>query len=161
MGGVFAAVMLFAGGAAVGRVGSVESIRLLEGTLPTVRFLASSILAAGVTVLALILTLIGLTFSTEWRFSEVHFRRVAKISTLTTVMIVLSIAILIFIGLPLEESEELLRYYNLVYYAIMGASAVLGGVLVSVILMLHQTINGLIAIERPERESDLIGDRST
>ncbi|NNL49064.1 MAG: hypothetical protein HKO76_11945 [Acidimicrobiia bacterium] len=156
LGGAFATIMLFAGAAAVGQVGSFEGLRLLQGTLPTVRFLASSILAAGVTVLALMLTLIGLTFSTKWKFSEMHFQRVAQISTLTTVMIVISIAILLFIGLPLEESEELLRYYNVVYYSVMAASAVLGGVLVSVILMLHQTIKGLIAIKHPALESDLI-----
>ncbi len=156
LGGAFATIMLFAGAAAVGQIGSFEGLRLLQGTLPTVRFLASSILAAGVTVLALMLTLIGLTFSAEWKFSEMHFQRVAQISTLTTVMIVISIAILLFIGLPLEESEELLRYYNFVYYSVMAASAILGGVLVSVILMLHQTIKGLIAIKHPALESDLI-----
>lgn len=155
-GGAFAALALFAGAAAVGRVGSFEGLRLLESTLPTVRFLASSVLAAGVTVLALMLTLIGLTFSTDWQFSEVHFRRVGRISALTSVMIVISAAILLFIGLPLEESEDLRRYYNVFYYSVMGASAALGGVLVSVILMLHQTIKGLIAIEHPDRESDLI-----
>lgn len=156
VGGAFASASLFAGIAAVGRVGSFEGLRLLESILPTVRFMSSSILAAGVTLLALMLTLIGLTLSSEWEFSEAHFRRLRRIALTTTLTIVLSVAILLFIGLPLEEAEGLRTYYDIVYHVVAGASALLGGALIAVILMLYQTIRGLVAIGHPAGVSDLI-----
>lgn len=156
IGGAFSAASLFAGVAAVGQVGSFEGLRLLESILPTVRFMSSAIMAAGVTVLALMLTLIGLTYSSDWDFSEIHFRRLRRIALLTSLTIVLSVAVLLFIGLPLEEAENLRTYYDVVYYAVAAASSVLGGALIAVIVMLYQTIRGLVAIGHPSGASDLI-----
>lgn len=162
VGGAFAAASLFAGVAAVGQVGSFEGLRLLESILPTVRFMSSSIMAAGVTVLALMLTLIGLTYSTEFDFSETHFRRLRRVALLTSLMIALSVALLLFIGLPLEEADSLRTYYNIVYYVVAAASSLLGGALIAVIVMLYQTIRGLVAIGHPSSVSDLIeGDETS
>ena len=155
-GGAVAAASLFIGVAAVGRIGSFEGLRLLESILPTVRFLASAVLTAGVTVLALMLTLIGLTFTSEWDFNEMHFRRLRRIALLTTFTIVLSVVVLLFISLPIEEAESLRTYYDVAYYTIAGVSSVLGGAVIAVIVMLYQTISGLVAIGLPSGESELI-----
>ncbi|NNL69571.1 MAG: hypothetical protein HKO70_06380 [Acidimicrobiia bacterium] len=156
VGGAVTAASLFVGVAAVGRIGSFEGLRLLESILPTVRFMASSVLTAGVTVLALMLTLIGLTFTSEWEFSETHFRRLRRIALVTTFTIVLSVVVLLFISLPIEEADTLKTYYDVAYYAVAGASSLLGGAVVAVILMLYQTISGLVAIGLPKGQSDLI-----
>ncbi len=155
-GGALTAATLFAGIGAVGRIGSFEALRLLESVLPTVRFLTSSVLAAGVTVLALMLTLLGLTYSTQWNFREAHYRRIVQISTLATITIVMSIGILLFLGIPLEAADRLRTYYNIVYYAVNASASIVGGMLVSTVLMLLQTIRGLVAIGHPNSQSDLI-----
>lgn len=67
-GGALASVALFAMTIGVGRVGDFQALRLIEAVLPTARFMASSAVAAAVTVLALLLTLLGLSLNSEFRF---------------------------------------------------------------------------------------------
>lgn len=156
VGGALTAVALFVGIWAVGSVGAFEALRLLESVLPTVRFLSSAVLAAAVTVLALMLTLLGLTYSSEFQFRDTHFRRIGQISAMATITIVIAVGMLLFLGIPLEAAEKLKTYYNIVYYAINAVASILAGMLVSTVLMLYQTIRGLVAIGHPEGESDLI-----
>lgn len=158
VGGVLTAIALFTGLAVVGNIGSFEALRLLESVLPTIRFLSSSVMAAAVTVLALMLTLLGLTYSTQWEFKDRHYRRIAQISWMATITMVLSVGILLFLGIPLEAADRLRTYYNVIYYALTVAGAVIGGLIVTTVLLLMQTIRGLVAIGHPEGTSDLIED---
>lgn len=156
LGGAVAALVMFAGVAAVGRVTPFVGLKLLQSVLPTIRFLASSALAAGATVMALMLTLLGLTFTSQWEFRDVHYRRISQISLLATIAILLSVVVLLFLGLPVEEADQLQTYYDIVYYALLMAASLLGGLLTAIALMLHRTIQGLVAIGHPEGDSDLI-----
>lgn len=149
-------IALFAGVAIVGRISSYEGRVLLESILPTTRFFTAGVMASGTTVLALMLTLLGLTYATEWTFRDLHYRRISQISMLSSVSIVVSIVTLVFLGLPVEEAEGLRLYYNVIYYAVTGSASVLGGLMVAVVLMLHRTISGLVAIGNPTAESNLI-----
>lgn len=156
VGGAVAALTLFGGVAIVGGVTPYESLSLINAVLPTIRFLASSVMAAGTTILALMLTLLGITYTTEWTFSHIHYRRLKQISLLASVSIVLSVVILLFLGLPVDEADGLRLYHNIVYYGLTGAASILGGLMVAIVLMLHRTISGLIAIGHPTAESELI-----
>ncbi len=158
MGGAVAALVMFAGVAAAGRVTPFVGRKLLQSVLPTIRFLASSGLAAGATVMALMLTLLGLTLTSKWEFREQHFRRIRQISLLATGALLLSVIMLLFLGLPVEEAEQLQTYYDVVYYSMLVAASLLGGLLIAIALMLHRTISGLVAIGHPDGESDLVHD---
>lgn len=156
VGGAVAAAVLFLVVIVVGTVSSFEARRLLTSALPTIRFLASSVLAAGATIMALMLTLLSLTYSSEYKFRELHYRRIRQISILSTVSIVSSVVLLLFLGVPVEEAEQLRLYYDVVYYATTGAASVLGGLLIATVLMLYRTIAGLIDIGHPRGQSQLI-----
>lgn len=159
VGGGVAAVVMFAAVVTVGSITPFVGLKLLQSVLPTIRFLASSGLAAGATVMALMLTLIGLTFTSEWQFRDIHFVRIKQISLLATWTMLVSIFMLLFLGLPVEEAEQLQFYYDVVYYAVLAAASILGGLLVAVALMLHRTISGLVAIGHPTASSDLIENK--
>lgn len=156
VGGAVAAVALFTGIAVVGRVSPYEGLSLVTSVLDTTRFFTAAVMTAGTTILALMLTVLGLTLSTRWQFRDVHYRRIAQVSLLASVAIVLSVVELLFMGLPLDEAEHLRLYHNIVYYGLMAATAVLGGVMIAIVLMLHRTIAGLVAIGHPTAESELI-----
>lgn len=156
IGGGVAAAVLFMVVAAVGSVSPFEAIRLLEAVLPTIRFLSSSVMAAVATVMALMLTLLSLTYSSKYEFRELHFRRIRQISVLSTVAIVASVVLLLFLGLPVGEADQLRVYYDVVYYGVTAAASILGGLLIAIVLMLHRTITGLVDIGHPAGESQLI-----
>ena len=158
-GGLFAAIVLFLVGSAVGLVSQHEARHLLEATLPTIRFLASGVLAAGATILALMLTLISLTEATELDFKPSHYRRLELISLMNAVAIIVSVVVLVFLSVPLGESDGPLRdYYHVVYYLIMVGASLLGGIMVAIVLMLHNAVRGLVTAMAPRGSSPLVHD---
>lgn len=158
-GGAFAAVILFLVGSAVGVVSQHEARHLLQGAIPTIRFLTSSVLAAGATILALMLTLISLTEATELDFKPSHFRRVELISLMNAVAIILSVMLLAFLSVPLEESDgPLSELYHVVYYLVMVGASLLGGIMVTIVLMLHNAVRGLVGAMSPMGSSHLTQD---
>ena len=156
IGGAVAAIVVYGVVATVGSVSPFEARRLLAAVLPTIRFLSSSVMASVATVMALMLTLLSLTYTSQYRFREIHFRRIRQISVLSTIALIASVALLMFLGLPVEEAEPLATYYDVVYYGITGAASIVGGLLIAIVLMLHRTIVGLVDIGHPTGDSHLI-----
>lgn len=155
-GGVVTSFLLFGGLIAVGRTGTFEALRLLEATLPTIRFLSSTVVGASMTILALLLTLLGMSLSTEWRFKAIHYERIWDVTVLAILSVVLGIAVLVTIAVPLDEVDELQRYYNVVYYSMSVASAVLGGLVVAMTIMIGISIKGLVSIGTHGKESAIV-----
>ena len=155
-GGGTAGITLFLITISVGSVGDFEALRLIEATLPTTRFMASSAIAAGATILALVLTLLSLNLTSEIDFSTHHYRRVGYVTTLSVVTLVLSTLVLIAVTVPIEEVEELSSYYDIMYYVLASATSLVGGAVVATTLFIAETIHGLIAVARPATDSRLI-----
>jgi hypothetical protein len=156
IGGGVSAVVLFFIIVVVGRVGSFEALRLIEAALPTARFLASAVLGSAVTVLALLLTLLGLSLSSDYRFSEALYTRATFLTWLSVVCIVLGALVLLAVAVPIAEVEALTTYYAAFYYVLAAALSLLGGLVVAMGLIIGFILRGLIAIGHPEGESDLL-----
>jgi hypothetical protein len=155
-GGAVASVALFAMTIGVGRVGDFQALRLIEAVLPTARFMASSAVAAAVTVLALLLTLLGLSLNSEFRFGARLYERAQYITILSVVAIVVGVGILLAVAVPVGEVEGLDGFYDLLYYILVLAVSVLGGIIVTIGLMIAATLFGLIGIGHPEGSSPLL-----
>lgn len=141
----------------VGQIGAGEARLLLESTLPTVRFLCSTTAAAGATILALMLTLLSLCREHERDFQQHYYSRIRQISLYSTICLTLSVFVLLLLVVPLSESEKVpSELYTNFYYVILVAASVLGGLIVSIMLMLYGAIVGLIRVVHPEVESGLL-----
>ncbi|HUF77243.1 MAG TPA: hypothetical protein VMM35_13240 [Longimicrobiales bacterium] len=152
-GGAVVAGMLFLTVFSVGAAGSVEARGLLESAKPAVRFLCSSMLTMGATVLALMLTLLAFTQSKRLQFDRMHYERIRQISLMNVVAIIGAVCLLLLMEVPLEESEALRSVYQVIYYGFLGTSSLLGGLTVAIVLMLHRTILGLSRAVAPGSES--------
>lgn len=160
IGGAVVSVGLLGGVILVGNVGDFQALRLIEATLPTARFLAASGVGAGMTVLALMLTLIGITSSSDLTFSEKHFRRIRNVNFLALAVIVASVSVLVVLAIPIEEVDGLSSYYSILYYTLAAMVSLLGGLVVATSLMIGGTVNGLVELARPEGNSGLVRDES-
>ena len=158
IGGAVAAAVMFIIVIGVGRVGSFEALRLIEASLPTARFLAATVLGSAITVLALLLTLIGLSLSSEFTFSARLYTRSGYVTNLSVVCIVVSAAVLLGLSVPIGEVEGLRTYYDVFYYVLAFSMAVLGGLVVAMALLIGATLRGLISIGHPQGKSDLLAD---
>lgn len=158
IGGFVASLALFAMVIAVGSVASFEALRLIESVQPGARFLASTVIAAAITVLALLLTLLGLSMNSEFSFHERLYTRARHITRLSVACIIMGVVLLLAIGVPLEEVEEVRPYYSVLYYLLTGVMASVGGLVVAMGLMIGSTLRGLIEIQQPDAVSDLLHD---
>lgn len=154
-GGAFTALLAVGVMSLVGRVGDYQARRLLEATIPSIRFLSSSVMTASATVLALMLTMLALSAEMEADIRGVHYERIQQASIMAVVALITAIVVLMGLTFPLEDSEALNRFYNLIYYALLGSSALLGGMMVAVVLMLLNAIRDLVRLFHPTGSSSL------
>ena len=160
-GGVVASLALFALVVAVGQVGSPEALELIESVVPAARFLATAVITASMTVLALLLTLLGLSLTSSYTFNPRLYTRVSHITILSVIAIVGSTATLLAASLPIRQVSDNASFYDLYYYFIAGSISLLAGLAISIGLMIGATLRGLVRIGHPEGVSDLLEDSQT
>lgn len=158
VGGGVAALVAALGVGSTGVATGAEARALLEGIIPTIRFLTSAVITASATILALMLTILSLSVSTERRFRGYHYERVRHVATWSSAAIVLGTVLLLFLSLPLGESEVLREWYQAIFYGIVVTSSILGGILVAVVLLLQRTVSGLVDALHPHGDSSLTVD---
>lgn len=147
IGGTLGAVVLFVGTYSVGEISRMEARELLITMLPTARFLYSAVITASATILALMLTLLSLSFNTQSRLDVSHYRRIRRIALIDTVTFIAAMTFLLFLVVPLDEPQRILpSWYEIFYYITIVGSAVLGGLLVTIVLMLYSTVTDMITI---------------
>lgn len=153
VGGSVAGIVGLAGSLSVGHVTGAEAYRLVQGLLPTARFMSSGVMAAAATILALMLTLLGISRNTTSQLKVIHYRRIRRVSLLTVISLIASIIQLSFLVIPLQETEAVpTSWYNVLYYTLLFASALLGSLITTVVLMLYSTITGLIELIEPTEQ---------
>lgn len=156
IGGGVTALIAFSGLVLVGRLSPFRAIALLEAIVPTIRFLSSATLTGGITMLALLLALLSFTATHEHDFTEAHYERIQQISAFNALLIIMSMVLLMVLSVPLDEAETFRQLYSWVYIGVVTLMALLGGLLISVVIMLHSTIRGLVHALHPGAESSLI-----
>lgn len=132
---------------AVGHVSASEVPRLLQPFIDTLRYFCSAMCTASGTIVALMLTALGLSAKSDRRFNEFHYRRLRFIARMATVVFVLSALLLLLIGIPLESAEQIPHdLLTVVYYGVTTYASVLCGVVVATVLMLNRTVAETIEV---------------
>lgn len=135
------------GAIALGNPGDFEARQLLEASLPTLRFLCSAMITGSGTILALMLTLLGLSFSTEHRLARSHYLRIRWIARHVAVSMVGALLFLLFLTMPVAESDRFpAGWFEGLYYSVLGAASLLAGWLATVVFMLYGTISDIVEV---------------
>lgn len=158
-GGLVAALVMGTIVFVVGTVNSGQARSLLQGTLPTTRFLASSVMTVSSTTLALMLTLLSLSTGLDREIKSSHFERIRQIAFVDVIAFVAATLLLVMIVVPLNESSQIPSgWYVGIYYAVTLVAAALGGILVAVMLLLYAALRDLITTVSGEEDSPLVAD---
>lgn len=160
--GLSASILIFGGVILIGQIGSYESMKLIEAISPSARFLCSSIMTVSATTLALLLTVLSFGSNMKADFKKQHYHQVRYVALINTIVFIGSTILLLFITLPLGQSEESFRaYYEAIYYIIISSSALLGGLLITAVLLLYDIVNSFISVLNPDvDEVDIIENES-
>lgn len=151
IGGLLAAGIALAGQWLVGQIYSgYEARQLLEASASSAHYLASSIVTASATVIALMLTMLSLSKQSESEFDSVFFKRIELIGTLSAIALSAGILLLLFLSTPIQQSDEVPNsWFLVIYYILIAFVAGLAGLVVSIVMMLLNAIKSLIKVVRP------------
>lgn len=127
IGGGLAAVLSAAGVILTGQISGFEARRLLEAIMPSIHFLSSSVLTASATIMALMLTLLSLSKGANTTLRPIHYQRIQRTSLLDALAFIGSVVLLMFVSIPLGESQEVAaNWYVPIYYTLLLFAAALG-----------------------------------
>lgn len=155
-GGTASAVVFLLVAVGVGFVGDRQAMSLLQSTLPTIRFLCSSAIGAAATVLALMVTVVGLSQRIDSKVNATYFRRIRRIGRLCVAVMIGGVGLLLVLTVPLSEADGLENWYDRIYYAVLVVASLIGGGLVAITLSLRTAVAGLLDIAHPEADSSII-----
>lgn len=147
VGGLVSTVIMGTGTFILGEVSGYKAKELLGSSLSGINMLCNTVILGASTILALMLTLISLSRSSESKLSEQHYKNVLKIAKYDTILIIVAIISFLFLNLPITEAEEVpSTWYSSIYYVSLGLASVLGGGLIAIVTMLYGTIENIILI---------------
>lgn len=133
-----------------------EARQLIQGMSPSIRFFASSTMTASATILALMVTVLGLTRSLDAKFQDVHFTRLRQLGLVTVLIVLGSLLLLSFVTLPVQDSAKLeLKWFEVIYYCLLGYVSLLTGAVSAMVWMLYELLVDLIAVATGQPE-DLV-----
>lgn len=146
-GGVFATIITAGGIFLVGNLSGWKAKELIEGSIPHLTMLCNTVALASATILALLLTLLGVSSGTRDRLGKDHYRQVLLIARWDTVIFIASIVTFQIVNIPITETKEVdYDMFKWIYWASLAISSILSGAIVSVILLLYNTVRNLIEI---------------
>lgn len=156
-GGLLTAI--FSGGSVylLGSLSGFEAIQLIETTIPRISTLFTTIILASATILALILTLLGISSASNSRLKKFHYKQVLSLAKFASFLFIVALVLFQFLNLPFNEAKNIpSSWYSTIYYSILITSSVLSGMMVTVILMLYNIIHNIIIIVGLGEDHELI-----
>lgn len=154
IGGGVASVIMFMGTYLLGNITQGEAINNLQEIRPTLRFTASAAMTATATVLALMLTLLSFTSRTEHRLKTYHYERIRWIARFSAGTFIAAVVLLMFLNLPINNSEESFAgLYDSIYTFLIVYAALLGGAIITVVLLLYEAVMDIIILVHPSLDS--------
>lgn len=147
LGGALAAVVALIGVWVVGRLSGAEAQVLTETALPRLLDLCNTVILASATILALMLTLLGLSSGSSVELKPVFYRRIQQLSLLDAIVFVAAMLVFLLFNIPIVEADKVpVSWYNVIYYTSVSVAALLGGALVSIVTMLYSTVRDVISV---------------
>ncbi len=159
LGGVVAGGVALVGQMLVGSVyNGVEAHDLLQALIPSAHSLGGAVVQASATILALMLTLLGLSRKEIEDLEPGFFHRISQIALLSSIALASAILLLLFLSIPLQQSKTLpVNWFQTIYYALIVIMAGIAGLVVAIVIMLYNAIQSIIRAVRPnprERSGD-------
>lgn len=156
IGGFLAGAIALSGQWLVGQVYSGwEARQLLESVISSALYFGSATVTGSATILALMLTMLGLTNNTDGEFDSIFFKRIERIGLLSTITLIAGVLLMLFLSVPVQESKDVpASWYKIIYYVLISYIAILSGLIVGVVLMLFNAIRSLIAVVKPTADED-------
>lgn len=147
IGGLISLGFIGLGTLMLGNLSGYEAKVLIKSSLTGLNTLCNTIVLASATILALMLTLLGVSSGTNSKLKNDHYMHIMQIAKLDTAIFIASLLFFLVFNLPVTESDNIPEnYFDVIYYVTIAVSAILSSALIVVVLMLYNTIINIIKI---------------
>lgn len=158
-GGLISSMSIGFGVFFLGNVSGYEAKQLLTASLPGINMLCNTVILASATILALLLTLLGISSGIESKLKDKHYYEVLNIAKIDTIVFVVVLILFQLLNIPVTEADDVpTRYYKIIYWLSLLISSLVSGAMVIVILMLYNTVRNIIFIVGIGKEHPLLED---
>ncbi|PZD76716.1 hypothetical protein [Mesonia sp. K7] len=156
-GGIIATLFTGAGVFILGNVPGYEAKQLITSSLSGINMLCNTIVLASATILALLLTLLGISTGTKSRLKNAHYQQVLNIAKFNTILFVGALLLFQFFNIPITESDKVpTSWYTTIYWITLFFSSLLSGMMITVVLLLYSTVTNIIKIVGLGKDHELI-----
>lgn len=146
-GGALATAVTLVGMWLSGAASGADVTLLLRDFVPNAQSFTDTIVLASATILALMLTLLGMSSGSDSQLKAAHYIRIKQIAYGDTLVFVVALTVGLLLNVPLDESTKLSGALETVtYYGALTLSALLGGALVAIVLMIYNTVTDMIDV---------------
>lgn len=148
---IFILVVGAAARIAIGSVyGSGKAIDMIGSLADSGLYLGSAVATASATMLALMLTILGLTGQSDRDFDADVFRRIYTVSKLATASLMGALVLLLSLTIPINELDGVPPNWFAIFYNMLFAIVVVCcALLAATVLMLYTVIRTLVAKTTP------------
>lgn len=141
----------------LGDISGYEAKSLIESSLSGFIMLCNTIVLASATILALLLTLLGISTGTKTKIKAAHYNQVLNIAKFDTVLFIGALILFQLFNIPITESDNItIGWFTYIYWTTLFFSSILCGLMVTVILLLYTTVTNIITIVGLGKEHYLI-----
>jgi len=159
MGGLFIFLFTGLGVFLLGNISGYEAKKLIEASLDGLNMLCNTIVLASATILALLLTLLGISTGSNSKLKAAHYVQVLNIAKFDTILFISSLVLFQFFNFPIATSDSVpVDWYKWIYWAALIASSGISGMMVTTILMLYSTVTNIINIVGLNKDHYLISE---
>lgn len=133
---LLAGSIIFATGGVYG-IGEGEAREIIDTLQSSSLYYGAAIMTSSATILALMITMLSLTNSSEKDFEDEVYTNLKAIALLCVLSFIGGVALLFFISFPVKELDKINNDYIIYFfYAITAWNGLLAGHMISVILIL-------------------------
>ncbi len=146
-GGITATIITGLGVFILGNLSGYEAKILIKSSLSGINTLLNTIILASATILALLLTLLSVSVGSKSKLNNAHYQQVLRIAKIDTGVFIGSLIFFQLFNIPITEADGVPgNWFINIYYISLAVSSILSGALISVAIMLYNTVEDIIKI---------------
>lgn len=131
----------------IGQIGEAQAKHFLSQSQNNINILCNTIVLSSSTILALLFTVLSLSSGTKVKLKDAFYSRIKQVAFFDTILFIITMFIFLTLNFPVEKSGEIPDiWYKIIYYVTAVSASIIGGMIVTVILLLYNTISDLIHI---------------
>ena len=131
----------------IGNISGYQAKQLIASSLPGINMLCNTIVLASATILALLLTLLGVSSGSETKLDKSYYKSVLLIAKIDTILFVGALILFQLFNIPITESDAVpTSWFVSIYWTTLFFSSLLSGMMITVILLLYTSVTNIIKI---------------